>query len=288
MKTLATASKVTVSKVVFSNESASDRRQHQWVITTDADNGSVRLVVSSWQAAVTTLHPQHTPKKLLCPVSGSQTFAAKSNKTDDHSDDPVSLGDEPATSQSSTKKRARLDIDHDPTSQVPHYIHPSKVTEENKIFAQADRVKATKISQQDYWKSHASERLYGGIWQPFTLSATIDGAPVVKTVRTWESLKEHLYPSFLWKGDRQFESEIHEFERLESPKRPKTPARKSRKGKGRQVMSDREDESLGHSQTDHTEEEKSEIEGTGSQLLTSASASQSKTPWRDGNWRSYE
>lgn len=313
MQALATATEATVSRVVRGNESALQRNPYRYVITTK--EGTVNVVERSWRAALTTLYPQFTPNiQLPCPDSGSQTFAARSHRADKHSNDQLSVGQEPAASASSTKKRARPDTDREPSNQALYSFDPSMQTEKNEIFAHADRVKATKISPQAYWMSHPEERRQGGKLQSFTLSATLHGVPVERTVQTWESLKDHLYPFFVRKADRQFDPDVQDegykvFERRKLPKRTKNTAQKIRMGKERQVMSEKRSKEPGHSQAENTEvegleaEERPEgpghsqtenAEGEGSegqnvweQQPTWTSVNQWKTPQRDGKWRSY-
>lgn len=79
------------------------------------------------------------------------------------------------------------------------------------------------------------------MWQPFTLSATVEGEPIVRTVRTWEALKKHLYPHFVLKDENTFDPDIQDqgskvFERLENTgRRPR-----ARRGKGRHFIDEDE------------------------------------------------
>jgi hypothetical protein len=79
LRTLASASEVIVSKAPHSNGGASANKVQHWVITIKGNN-SFKKEEPSWTAALRTLAPQFTRRKVPMPTTDSVNFLAESRK----------------------------------------------------------------------------------------------------------------------------------------------------------------------------------------------------------------
>jgi hypothetical protein len=72
------------------------------------------------------------------------------------------------------------------------------------VFEGADSVTVTKIRQQDYWDANPDEKHTGTYFNPYRLSASIDGVYTEACVLTWrKGAKSYLCPRFVHKDEAQ-------------------------------------------------------------------------------------
>jgi hypothetical protein len=128
LETLATTSEVAVSHATHDDEEMLEEKKHH------------RVTVSNLSL-----------QSLPLPRSGSARMSVRSHRASPSLDDQP-----PETSQSSTRKRAR------PNPKKGRFVE----TEESKIFTKADRVKTTKISQDEYWRIILLRSIKAGCGSP--------------------------------------------------------------------------------------------------------------------------